>query len=337
MNGEFAMRRFIRNCAGGLLLSATAATIMIGATANAQELPIATFPFPSVSNIIADIIVAKGFDKANGLTAKPIVYGTGGALWAGLAKGEIPVHNMSPFQLQKMRSDGVPIVMFGTLLQMTALQVVSKNPDVKTFADLKGRSFAGSVAFAEFSYLQIYARTIGLEMMKDMQVVDANSALAQAQLEANRVDAIMTWEPAATLILKKNPDVRVILKGDDAWKAVTGDVGWELDLVVRTDYVEKNPGVLPRMLKMYKDAGDFLRAYPDEADTIVTSGKYISKGIPPGTIADGAKAGRLVYDVQPSWDPHVNAQLWKMIDAGLKYNQIPALPERSIIMSTPPK
>ena len=98
---------------------AAAATVASTAARADTELPIATFPFPSVSNIIADIILAKGFDKANGLTAKPIVYGTGGALWAGLAKGEIPVHNMSPFQLQKMRSDGVPIVMFGTLLRMT--------------------------------------------------------------------------------------------------------------------------------------------------------------------------------------------------------------------------
>ena len=77
--------------------------------ANAEtDLPIATFPFPSVSNIIHDVILAKGFDRANGLRAKPIVYGNGGALWAGLAKGEIPMHNMSPFQLQKMRADGVP-------------------------------------------------------------------------------------------------------------------------------------------------------------------------------------------------------------------------------------
>ena len=112
------MRRFIWKCIGGLSLSLMFAPVVFNTPARAQtELPIATFPFPSVSNIIADIIIAKGFDKANGLTAKPIVYGTGGALWAGLAKGEFPVHNMSPFQLQKMRGDGVPIVMFGTLLR----------------------------------------------------------------------------------------------------------------------------------------------------------------------------------------------------------------------------
>jgi ABC-type nitrate/sulfonate/bicarbonate transport system substrate-binding protein len=315
----------------------TVGVLLLSTQANAQTpFPIATFPFPSVSNIIADIIMAKGFDAANGIKVAPVLYGTGGALWAGLAKGEIPGHNMSPFQLQKMRADGVPIVLYGTLLQMTALQVVSNNPDVKTFADLKGRTFAGTVAFAEFSYLQIYARTLGMEMMKDMKIVDANNALAQAQLEAKRVDAIMIWEPAASAVLKKNPDVRVILKGGDAWKAVTGNVGWELDLVIRTDFLDQNPGVLPRVLKMYQDAANFVRINPEEADGIVSSGKYASKGIEPGNVLTGVKAGRLIYDVQPTWDAAVNAEIWKMLDAGLKYNQIPALPEKQAVMDREP-
>jgi NitT/TauT family transport system substrate-binding protein len=314
---------------------AAAATVVSTAARADVDLPIATFPFPSVSNIIADIILAKGFDKANGLTAKPIVYGTGGALWAGLAKGEIPVHNMSPFQLQKMRSDGVPIVMFGTLLRMNALQVVTRNSEVKSFADIKGRTFAGTVAFAEFSYLQIYARTIGFDLLKDAKVVDANSALAQAQLEANRVDAIMTWEPAVTNILRKNPDVRVVLKGNEAWKQVTGDPGWELDLVVRSDFLKDNPGVMPKLVAMYKQAGDFIRTNTEEADAIVSSGKYASKGVPAGSIIEAVKANRLIYDVRPAWEKNANEQIWKMLDAGLKYNLIPALPDKASIQNQP--
>jgi ABC-type nitrate/sulfonate/bicarbonate transport system substrate-binding protein len=327
----FSKRAIVR-CAAAVAAAATVASTAAGAN---TDLPIATFPFPSVSNIIADIILAKGFDKANGLTAKPIVYGTGGALWAGLAKGEIPVHNMSPFQLQKMRSDGVPIVMFGTLLRMNALQVVTRNPEVKTFADIKGRTFAGTVAFAEFSYLQIYARTIGFDLLKDAKVVDANSALAQAQLEANRVDAIMSWEPAVTNILKKNPDVRVILKGNEAWKQVTGDPGWELDLVVRSDFINDNPAVVPKLLAMYKQAGDFIRTNTEEADAIVSSGKYASKGVPAGSIIEAVKANRLIYDVRPAWEKTANEQIWKMLDAGLKYNLIPALPDKGSVPNQP--
>jgi len=330
------MQSLVSRCIVGFMAIICAAMLFSTPSSAQTQLPIATFPFPSVSNIIADVILAKGFDKANNLQAKPIVYGTGGALWAGLAKGEIPVHNMSPFQLQKMRADGVPIVMIGTLLRMNALQVVTRNPAVKTFADLKGRTFAGTVAFAEFSYLQIYARTIGIDLMRDVKVIDANNALAQAQLDAGRVDAIMTWEPAATHILKKYSDVRVILKGDDAWKAVAGDAGWELDLVLRSDFMKANPGVLLRVIKMYKDAGDFIKNHPEEADAIVASGKYASKGVEPGSILAAIRAGRLIYDVRPSWDKTANTQLWKMLDAGLKYKLIPTLPERDAILNAAP-
>ena len=330
-------RRKLALIVAAVMAAAIGSSAIGNSAALAQtDLPIATFPFPSVSNIITDIILAKGFDAANGLKAKPIVYGTGGALWAGLAKGEIPVHNMSPFQLQKMRSDGVPIVMVGTLLRMNALQVVTRNPDVKAFADLKGRSFAGPVAFAEFDYLRIYAHNIGFDLMKDVRVIDANTALSRAQLEANRVDAIMTWEPAVTDILKKHPDVRVILKGNDAWKQVTGDSGWELDLVARTDFLQQNPGVLPHIIKMYKDAGDFIRDNPKEADGIVSSGKYASKGVPAGTIVAAVDANRLIYDVRPSWDATANKALWTMLDAGLKNGLIPALPERTAILDSAP-
>jgi hypothetical protein len=128
-----------------------------------EKLPIVAFPFPSLANLTADIIIGKGFDKANGFAAEPVSYGTGGALWAGVAKGEIPTHSMSPFQLQKMVSDGVPIAFYGTLVQMASLQVITRNPRIQKFADLKGGSFAATVGFAEFDYLTIYAKRLGFE------------------------------------------------------------------------------------------------------------------------------------------------------------------------------
>lgn len=120
--------------------SCLAAVLLIAASwpglAQAQEkpglekLPIVAFPFPSLANLTADIIIGKGFDKANGFAAEPVSYGTGGALWAGVAKGELPTHSMSPFQLQKMVSDGVPIAFYGTLVQMASLQVITRNPRI---------------------------------------------------------------------------------------------------------------------------------------------------------------------------------------------------------------
>ena len=302
-----------------------------------EKFPIAVFPFPSVTNVYADLIIAKGFDKANGLQVEPITYGTGGAMWAGLAKGEIAVHNMSPYLLQKMRADKVPLVMFSTFLGMGWV-VVTKNPAIKQFADLKGRTIAATVAFSEYDYLEIYAKKMGLSFKnKDITVVDATTSLAQAQLEAGRVDAVLTWDPTATMMLAKNSDARVILSGVDAWKKVSGERGWELGLVIRTDYLKQHPGGVQRILKMYQDAATFATSHPDEADAIITSGKYISKGIPPGTISTGINAKRLLLDVRPTWDQTTNREIWKMLQVGLEGGHIPALPQKDAVLSVAPK
>lgn len=298
--------------------------------------PIATFTFPAVTNVYADIIFAKGFDKANGFRAEPVTYGTGAALWAGLASGEIVVHNMSPFLLQKMRSDGIELEMFSTFLGM-GWTIVTTNPDIKNFADLKGRSIAATVAFSAFDYLQIYAKKTGINLRKDISIVDATNVLMLAQLEAGRVDAILSYEPNTTMLLARNPKAKVVLFGVDAWRNVTGDLGWDLGLVVRTDYLKKNPGVLPRLFKMYRDAATFATNNPEEADAIVTSGKYFTKGIPPGTISSGLKNKRLILEVRPTWEPETNAQIWKMLQAGLDGGYIPALPAKQAVVSVAPK
>jgi ABC-type taurine transport system substrate-binding protein len=243
---------------------------------------------------------------------------------------------MSPFLLQKMRSDGIELEMFSTFLGM-GWTIITTNPAIKNFADLKGRSIAATVAFSAFDYLQIYAKKTGINLRKDISIVDATNVLMLAQLEAGRVDAILAYEPNATMLMARNPNAKVALYGVDAWKAVTGDLGWDLGLVVRTDYLKKNPGVLPRLFKMYRDAATFATNNPDEADAIVSSGKYFTKGIPPGTIASGLKNKRLILEVRPTWEPETNAQIWKMLQAGLDGGYIPALPTRQAVVSVAPK
>jgi 4-hydroxybenzoate polyprenyltransferase len=108
--------------------------------ANAQDKPtemnFAVLTFPSMSNTITDIIIAKGFDRANGIIAKPVSFGTAGALWAAVAKGEIPAHSMGPYTLPPMKATGVPIAIYGTLVRLSSEQIITKNPAIKKFEDL---------------------------------------------------------------------------------------------------------------------------------------------------------------------------------------------------------
>ena len=299
-------------------------------------LPQASFTFPSMTNVITDLIVANEFDKKNGLAAEVKVFGSGGAMFAALAKGELVQHSMSAYLLQKMRSEGAPLALLGSLVRLSSLQVITKKPDIKTFADLKGRTFAATVAFAEYDYLSMYARKLGFELGKDVTVINATPSLARTQLEADRVDAIMSWEPSATMILDKHKDAHVIVNGDEAWNALAGVPGWQLLISIRTDFMEKYPGVEQKVLKMYQDMANFANAHPEEAGKIVGSGNYTTKGVPADVIERAIKAGRLYFEVLPAWDPETNKRIWQILKLGVEYKQIPALPDKDAVLSKKP-
>ena len=319
--------------------AALAALLLQAAPAGAQaptKLHVPALTFPTIVTTADDIIKAKGFDKANGLDVEVVTYGTVGAEYAGIAKGEIDAGIVAPYQVAKMRNDGVPIAISASVVGMGDTQVITRNPAITKFTDLKDHTLAATVGFSAYQYLQIYVGKFGMKLGTDIKVVDATTSLAQAQLQADRVDAILSWEPTTTRVLTQMPDARIIFSGNDGWKAVTGDVGWDIICFINDDWVKANPGALERMVKMYQDYSNFMNNNPDEADAIVSSEKYYTKGIPPGTIATAVKAKRLVIDVHPTWEPAINKQMWQMIDLGVEQNYIKP-PEKAVIYNAAPK
>ena len=331
----------MKDLADGSRLTLALAVLSAGLLAaplnsNAQtKVRAAALSFPTIINTANDVIKAKDLDKANGLDSEVTVYGTVGAYYAGIAKGEVDVAVLAPYQVSKMRGEGAPIAICSTAVGMSDTHIISRDPAIKQFLDLRGRSLAATVGFSSYQYLRIYSAKLGLKLGTDLSIVDASTALMQAQLQANRVDAILSWEPTTTRVLSQMPDARIILNGDEAWKSVTGDVGWDIVLAVNDNWVTANPGGLERMIKMFKDYGDFVDHNAEEADAIISSEKYYTKGIPPGTIATAVKARRLVIDVHPSWEPAINKQIWQIIELGVKEGYIKA-PERAAIYNAAP-
>ena len=63
---------------------------------------------------------------------------------------------------------------------------------------------------SQFQVVKIYANAKGIELGKDITVVNANFAVARAQLEADRVEAALVIEPLASIILQAESE----LEGD---------------------------------------------------------------------------------------------------------------------------
>ncbi len=122
-----------------------------------------------------------------------MTYGTPGAQYAGIAKGEVVAGVLSPYLVAKMRTEGIPTAVDATFVGMEDTWGVTRDTAMKGGQRSEGQALAATVGCSAYQYLEIYSKRLGLWLNSDIQIVNATNGMAQAQLEASRVDAILTW------------------------------------------------------------------------------------------------------------------------------------------------
>jgi ABC-type nitrate/sulfonate/bicarbonate transport system substrate-binding protein len=300
------------------------AVLLLPKHAAAQELTkikMGRLGFPSLSSILIDVVAVRGFDKKNGLDMEVSSFGAVSAHVAALATGEVEMITGGPHTFQKLMTEGVPIRITLTWARLNALAVITSDPSVKDIFDLKGKSIAADMGSSEYQIMSIYGRTKGLIFGKDVTVVQASPPLARTQLQANRVEAAMLWEPTTTLALRDNAQYRVILTGNQAWSAVANSNGWELVFAVREEFLKRNPAAVLKIQRMLRDAQEFIETNTDEADEIVVK----SIKLPKGTLAEGVKAGRVVYEILPAWEAE-RPVIENMLKVAVEIGYMPKMP-----------
>jgi ABC-type nitrate/sulfonate/bicarbonate transport system substrate-binding protein len=284
--------------------------------------------FPSHSAMILSLLKEKSFDKKHGVDVELKAYGAVSAYYGSAASGETDGVAGGPLVLQKMRLEGVPLKIVSTLVDMTSMSVVTKDPSIKSVTDLKGKTIAADMASSEYSVLSLYAKSKGLVLGKDVTVVQAGPPLVRTQLVADRVDAGMTWEPTATLTMRDNPAYRIVFNGKQGWRELTGKDGWLLALGLREDWLRKNAAGLPKVIAALDEAARFMRSNADEADQILQG----AIKLPPGAFKDMITAPRVVFTVRATADASARETLWEVIKVaiGEGYFKQPVL-DQSII------
>ena len=285
-------------------------------TVPAQEpvkIKVANLGFPAHSSMILGVLKEKGFDKKHGLDMEVKPYGAVSAYYGSAASGETDGVPGGPLVFQRMRQEGVPLKIVSTLVDMTSMSVVTKDPSIKSVTDLKGKTIAADMASSEYSVLSLYAKSKGVVFGKDATVVQAGPPLVRTQLAADRVEAGMTWEPTATLTMRDNPAYRIVFNGKEGWRELTGKDGWLLALALREDWIAKNTAALARVVAAFDEAARFMRAEPDEADKILQT---VLK-LPPGAFKDMITAPRVVFRVLSTADPSARETLWEVIKVAI--------------------
>ena len=298
--------------------------------AQAQQKPVikvSSLTLPVFNPLVWNIMKAQGFDAKNGFELDIHPYPSISAFYAGFATGETDVLIGGPTIFQKLFQEGVDLRIIGTGFTLADLVIFAKNPDIKTLADLKGKQLAIDMGGSQFQVVKIYANAKGLDLGKDITVVNANFGVARAQLEAERVDAALVIEPLASISAKAHPDWHVIFNGAEGWKEITGTDGWEIVPAMRADAIARVPGAPKMVLAALQDVAKFLTSNTADADKIANE----TLKLPPGILTAALESKRLSMIVKPAWEPASRKSITDMMERAVKAGFYEKMPDEKII------
>jgi len=296
----------------------------------AQQRPkisVSSLTLPVFNPIVWNIMKARGFDAKHGFELDIKAYPSISAFYAAFSTGETEALIGGPTIFQKLYQEGVPLRIFGTGFTLSDLVIFARDPNIKSLADLKGQQLAADMGGSQFQVVKIYANAKGIELGKDITVVNANFAVARAQLEADRVEAALVIEPLASIILKQNPSWKVIFNGAEGWKEITGQDGWEIVPAMRTDAIQRIPAGPKMLLAALQDVANVLHKETDAADKIAVD----TVKLPPGILKAAVDSKRLHMIVEPAWEPATRKSIVDMMERAVKAGFYQKMPDDKII------
>jgi len=317
----------------GFAALTAAIAILLPATAflpaHAQQKPVikvSSLTLPVFNPLVWNIMKARGIDAKHGFELDAKAYPSISAFYAGFATGETEVLIGGPTILQKLYQEGVPVRIIATGFTLADLVIFARDDKIKSLADLKGKQLAADMGGSQFQVTKIYANAKGLELGKDITVVNANFAVARAQLEAGRVDAALVIEPLASISARQHPEWQVIFNGAQGWKEITGGDGWEIVTAMRADAIARNPKAPQMLIAALQDVADVMHKETAAGDKIANE----TLKLPPGILTAAVESKRLQMIIKPAWEPATKKSITDMIERAVKAGFYEKMPDDNI-------
>jgi NitT/TauT family transport system substrate-binding protein len=191
------------------------------------------------------------------------VYASPNEVVAKLTNGEVDVAALPTNLAAILYNKGVDIKLVA-VIGNGMLNVLSTNPEnwVNTKIQIPGGPSA--------TPNQIASMLIGENGYNisdfDLDFSVTSSAQLSQLLIANKAETALLPEPFATMVLSKNPDMKVVLDIQKMYESTTGFSNYPMTvLVVQNKFNEENPQAVKAVLKAYEDSVAFVLANPNEA------------------------------------------------------------------------
>lgn len=145
--------------------------------------------------------------------------------------------------------------------------VLLGKPNLKELKDIKGRR-VGVESGALGAYLLTRALQIAGLTHKDIRVVSVPASEQEQAFKDNRVDAVVTFDPARTRLLAQG--ARQLFDSSQ----IPGEI---VDvLVVRQDYINKHPQQVKRLIMKWFSSLEYMNNHPDDSSRHMTKRLAVS-------------------------------------------------------------
>lgn len=316
------------------LSAAVMAMMLSSASAQGLEkLSIVVFGPPSLGAFLPPVIKAQKLDEKHGLSID-FQERTPDAYTAQFNSGEFKLGGSASLLTVGLADvRGVKVTYLFNLFDFWGA-VVTSRPEIKTLKDLEGKDLAAAKGTTNYVMFDWFARKQGADPSKFSVVNTATPGLVGYAL-ADRASAVQLWEPAYTTLRAKKPDIRTIdLKIAESWQKATGSKNIPyLGVAAHVDWAEQHKNLIPKLYAAYKEAGEWVKAHPDEAAKLI-----MTKGSDDGrkAVADLIRANdRLGMNIRAAAD--VRKEIKSVYEAGKSISFLPSDPSDSTIYSGPMK
>jgi NitT/TauT family transport system substrate-binding protein len=230
---------------------------------------IVVFTPPSLGAIFPAVIKQQKFDIANGVDIT-FVERTPDAYAAQFNSGEFKVGGSASVLILGLGTTrGVKTKYLFNIFDFWGT-VVTHRPDIKSLADLKGKTLAGAKGTTNFNMFDFFAQRQGVDT-KSLEVVNTATAGLVGYALAERADAVQLWEPAYSLVVAKKPNIHTLdLNIAKVWRDFAGGSQIpNLGVGAHEDWIAQHPDVPPKLYRAYKQAAAWVVANPAAAAPLV--------------------------------------------------------------------
>ncbi len=236
-----------------------------GATpAAADDLKVAVGMAGGVNQVPSLVAKAKGFFKEEGLDVDVRALPRGSIAIDAVSNGSLQFAEAANAAYFQAVAKGIPLISVGVSSRgyTGKLLVASRNANLKTLADLKGKHLATQVGTGMYTVLLMLLEKQGLKLadfnVTNLRVVDMPTAMTAS----TNIDAVLGWEPSIQRIVQAGKG-KVMLTS----KQLEDMAGITYPFLVTTSqsYLKENPDVVQKMMNGYAKADKYIAGHHEEA------------------------------------------------------------------------